>query len=301
MFLWKKIRSRLPSPVLDALAMGDSRQRIRFLGDHSALHSGCRAVVDYLHAEIATLGRLVEKRQDYDLLVVNGEGSMHHEAPNHCTKMAAIAEALNAGKRVLLVNTVWQANSNVHDERLRQINAITVREVMSYNELQARHGIESRIHLDASYWAHVDETARFTDRQGATVMTDFYSYEFGHFVRTVGGPFRKYPYLDMSRGSWSSLVRELRSVSLLVTGRHHAVYAACRARTPFVALKGNTHKIEGMIRMSGLPIPICDKFREINDAITWARENRSAYDDLFAWMDTQPRLRLAELPGALAP
>ena len=299
MSLWKKIRSRLPTPALDMLAMGDSRQRVRFLGDHSGLHVGCGAVVDYLHAEIATLGRLVEKRQDYDLLVVNGEGSMHHDAPNHRTKMAAVAEAIAAGKRVLLVNTVWQANSAAYDELLRQINAITVREVMSYHELQARHGIESRIHLDVSYWADVDEAARFIDHGGATVMTDFYSYEFGHFVRTVGGPFQKFPYLDMKQGSWSSLVRELRSASLLVTGRHHAVYAACRARTPFVALKGNTHKIEGMIQMSGLPIPICSKPGELNDTITWARENRSAYEDLFAWMDTQPRLRLAELPGAL--
>ena len=40
----------------------------------------------------------------------------------------------------------------------------------------------------------------------------------------------------VSGGITGELVASLRTASLLVTGRHHAVYAACRARLPFVAM-----------------------------------------------------------------
>lgn len=272
-----------------------NKPRIKLLGDHSEYHAGCTAVIDYLKRAIEPLGSLVDG-DDYDTLVVNGEGSMHHDSKNFRLKMAALEEAVLARKPAYLVNSVWQSNSNEFDKILKALSGIAVREQASHDDLLSRHNVESLVRLDVSYWAEIDESAaRCADWKDGIVVGDFYSTEFENFVRWTGGPLLRHPYIDMSSVGWSSLVKGLRTASLLVTGRHHGVFAACRARTPFVSMWGNTHKIEGMVKMSGLPIPVCESPRELGAAIKWAKKNKSVYDDFFCWMDEQPRLRLADV------
>jgi hypothetical protein len=272
------------------------RKKILFVGNHSAYHCGGEAVVNYLRKEIGTVGDLVEEGDDYDVLIVNGEGSMHHDGPTFQKKMAALEKSVQSGRKTFLVNSVWQANSNEHDPLLRRLDGIVVREQFSHDELKRKHGIIPMVRLDVSYWADIDEKAPVRkDQKDREVVGDFYSEEFTNFVRYTGGPFKRYSYIGMGKISWSSLVKELRTASLFVTGRHHGVFAACRARTPFVALKGNTHKIEGMVKISGLPIPVCNSPKELPDAIKWAQDNRSVYDDFFGWMQSLPRFTMADL------
>lgn len=286
-------RTDMRVPLVQSLPKGRS---IKLLGDHSSYHAGCAAVIDYLMKEVQEVGFLCSD-ENYDILIVNGEGSMHHDSKNHKAKMAAIENAVGRGKRVYLINTVWQSNGPEHDHVLRCLDGISVREQMSHDDLLARHGVESVVSLDVSYWADVDAASPFRDMQRAVVVGDFYSKEFGTFVKFTGGPLQARPYIDMSEFTWSELVNTLRTASLLVTGRHHAVFAACRARTSFVAMQGNTHKIEGMIQMSGLPIPVCKTPSELSGCIGWARKNRSVYEEFFSWMDAQPRFRLGEFAG----
>ncbi len=289
-------RWRTLSSGLRGLWGTGGRPRIHLMGDHSSLHAGCAAVVDYLKAEIAPFGVLTTNKKEYDLLIVNGEGSMHHANKGYRNKMLALAEAVEKGKPAYLVNTVWQENDHEFDDVLRQLSGITVREIMSHDDLLQNHGIASQVHLDCSFSAPVDENAPFTDHQGAVVIGDFYSQEFKNFVKWTGGPpSRRYPFVSMSDVSWSSLIRELRSASIFLTGRHHGVFAACRARTPFITLPGNTYKIAGVLKMAGLPIPMCQSPLEVFDQIEWVNQNRPLYDALFDWMEQQPPLRLAGL------
>ena len=270
------------------------KPRIKLLGDHSTYHAGCAAVIDYLSNEARSAGSLTTY-DDYDVLIVNGEGSMHDDAPNFQSKMSALAEAVGRGRKAFLINTVWQNNGAEYDHVLRHLDGIFVREQASHDDLLQRHGVQSTIRIDVSYWAAVDDSASFRDLKGSVAVGDFYSEEFGNFVRLTGGTLKNRPYLDMSQTSWSSLVRTLRTSSLLITGRHHAVFAASRARTPFVALRGNTHKIEGLIKMSGLPIPICQSPDDLKDAIQWAKGNKAVFEEFFSWMDNQPRLSLPDI------
>jgi hypothetical protein len=48
------------------------------------------------------------------------------------------------------------------------------------------------------------------------------------------------------------LCRRISSSSLIITGRFHVVCLAMLARTPFIAVAGNTHKIEGLLADAGL-------------------------------------------------
>ncbi|MBT9292159.1 glycosyltransferase family 29 protein [Prosthecodimorpha staleyi] len=292
--------TRLPAPPIVALrAERDDRLRIRFAGDHTGYHAGSDAVTAYFRQEFEAVGRVVEAHEDYDVVVVNGEGSMHHGVHSFHQKMLLLGEAVARRRPAFLVNTVWQRNGRLFDHVLRHLDAITVRERASQRDLKARHGIQAELRLDASFWAPVAPVAAREDFGGGTVVTDFYSRQFGNFVRMTGGLLKAKPYIDMGEYGWPELIASLRTASLLVTGRHHAVYAACRARLPFVAMAGNTHKIEGLIEASGLPIPIAREARELPGLIDWADRHRSTYVELFDWMEAQPRLDLQERLAAL--
>lgn len=292
--------TRLPAPpVVPVHAERDDRLRIRFVGDHAGYHAGSDAVTAYFRQAFEAVGRVVEAHEDYDVVVVNGEGSMHHGVHSFHQKMLKLAEAVARRRPAFLVNTVWQKNGRLFDHVLRQLDAITVRERASQRDLKARHGIDADLRLDASFWAPVAPVEPRETFAGGMVVTDFYSRQFGNFVRMTGGLLKAKPYIDMGEYGWSELVASLRTASLLVTGRHHAVYAACRARLPFVAMAGNTHKIEGLIEASGLPIPIAREAQELPGLIDWADRHRSTYVELFDWMEAQPRLDLQERLAAL--
>jgi hypothetical protein len=265
------------------------KPRIKLLGDHSKYHCGCKAVIHYLQNELRTVGTLTNEN-DYDILVVNGEGSMHHSTKTFFKKMTALKQAISQSKAAYLINTVWQSNTHEFDYILKCLNGITVREQMSCDDLLNHHGVQSVIRLDASYWAEIDESSPYQHFGSSVIIGDFYSKFHKRFVRIESEKLKKYPYVNMNQIYWSSLVKGLRTASLFVTGRHHGVFAACRARIPFVAIMGNSHKIEGMVKMSRLPIPVCTVPKELETTMQWALENKTIYDDFFAWMDEQPRL-----------
>ena len=206
--------------------------------------------------------------------------------------MSLIEDALARGSRVILLNSVYQENPKESAEILARCDYVSVREVLSQREL-AEHGIQARLHIDHSFWSAVDERAPFRDFSGQTVFTDFWSRDFGNFGKLNSVEARKFPYLDLREMSWSSVVKSLRTASLLVTGRHHAVYAACKAEIPFVALKGNSHKIEGLVMSSSAKIPIHSSMENVMTAV---RDSAIVYDEfvkLFSWMKKQPRWRFS--------
>ena len=261
--------------------------RIRLAGDHSVYHCGSAAAFASLRGALSRRGELVNG-EDYDELYVNGEGSMHHDSHVMSEKMKTLRQAIDSGRPAHLVNTIWQENGGEFDDVLRGLTSICVRETLSQRDLAERHGIPSEWRLDSSFHAELDAAAPVHDWRGRIVITDFFSREHGLWVRISRGSAEQAQYVDMRDLSWSSLVASLATARMLMTGRHHAVYAACRARVPFVAVRGNTHKIEGLIAASGLPIPVADTLREVGDNVTWAKANRRVYEELFDWMAEQP-------------
>lgn len=267
--------------------------KIKLIGDHSEVHCGCKAVISAIMDAIPENSTIVsEDCESYDVLVVNGEGSMHHTTGPFQRKMKEISFAIEASKRVFLINTVWQDNDNRYDKILRNVEKIFVREVMSRDDLLRKHGLHSEVQVDLALQAKIDWDADYIDFSGRRVMTDFYSREFLSFIRITDGSLMRNRFADMKKMEWSSFVRSLQTASMLITGRHHAVMAACKARTPFVALAGNTHKIEGFLKTSGINIPICFSPNEINNVINWANSNKSAYEDLFDWVDSIPSWKI---------
>ena len=72
--------------------------RVRVLGDHSKLHCGCKAVIDSLERAVKDRGwEVVKSCRPYDVLIVNGEGSMHNSRKTFLKKMSILQKAVNRG------------------------------------------------------------------------------------------------------------------------------------------------------------------------------------------------------------
>lgn len=258
--------------------------RIMLGGDHSSYHCGSAAAVQTIAAELRRRGEIVTAG-NFDVLVVNGEGSMHHGGEAFVEKMRLIEAAIAAGRPTFLINSVWQGNPHDFDSALAQCRQVVVREVLSQRDI-ARHGVAADAVPDLSYFAPVGKCDAI-NLKGSIVMTDFLSREFGSFVQLRSRWAERFPFLDMRRMDWSTLVRSLKTARLLLTGRHHAVYAACKARTPFLAMAGNTHKIDGLIASAGADIPVFRTFSELKASIPEAENWGSRYDRLFDWFEAQ--------------
>ena len=261
--------------------------RVKLVGDHSSVHGGCVAVWRQIRRLTRQQGAtIVGEDAPYDVLIVNGEGSMHHGAPSYHRKMAVLADAVGRGKPAWLINTVWQDNPHDQDDVLQVLEGVIVRESRSRDAIRA-HGVEPVMRPDLSWFAPARAPGRVRDFRGATVITDFYSPDFGHFARPSAGRMSRMDYFDFPRFDWDGAIATLRTVRLLITGRQHAIYACCRARTPFVAVKGNTHKIEGLIEMAGADIPVLDRPGDALEQVEAMLERRAEFDKLFDWLEAQ--------------
>ncbi|MBS4085815.1 polysaccharide pyruvyl transferase family protein [Pseudomonas rustica] len=188
-----------------------------------------------------------------DAVVINGEGTIHHGSGLHLLAILEYAQKL--GKRTFLVNAVLQEVPIYHSV-LKALDDLTVREVNSFKYL-ASLGIEARLVPDsiigATFHDGVDESYRnkiiITDchlsrddvRQVLEQASAAFSSECVYFPLE---------YED-SVNDWQDALKKFRAAKLVITGRHHAVYLALLAGTPFIALPSNTWKIEGTLEQVG--------------------------------------------------
>lgn len=222
----------------------------------------------------------------YDALLVNGEGTMHHSNRGWFKKMRRLGAAIAHGKPAYLINSLWQDNGPEFDDTLRRLDGIAVREVLSARDLQERHGVVAPVQPDLSFYAPLDHAAEGPDWRGETVVTDFYLPDEGRWGRapTLG----HLPQADMAALSWSALVKGFRSAALVITGRHHAVYAACVAEVPFIATSTNSHKIEGLMASAGVRIRVLRDPPSLEEAYAMAEAQALEYLKLFDWLKRQP-------------
>jgi hypothetical protein len=162
-----------------------------------------------------------------------------------------------------------------------------VREIISHRELVAKHHVTPTLRLDAAYWC--EGAAPVSQRVTDVIVTDFFSAEFRTFVRINEGRLAQRAFLDMRAQSWQETINIVASARTLVTGRYHGIYAACKARTPFAAYSGNTHKMQGLIEWSGCPIPVATSIRAVLPMARKALRNLESFDPFFDWMAQQPR------------
>jgi hypothetical protein len=250
-----------------------------------------------------------------DVLVVNGEGTFHDELgplgdPERVKRlMLGLERAKQLGKRVHFINATWFNMTNHWGRVLSMLDEVAVREPMSALEMTETMGIRPADYLDASYYAPTgwnEWTFGMPDNKGKVVLGHIYPHNFPDRLTEDHPVFQKYAenYITMIPFDaqnqrvkplmWPEVVRSLKGASLYITGQHHGVYAACKARTPFVYCKCNTWKVEGLFGWAGVDIPFVRNAADVPHCIEWALSNPPEFKKLWDFMDTRP-----EWPGVL--
>ena len=274
--------------------------KVVILNNTSRYHKGCEKVMEYLHKDVVQSGHQIvasvmgnkdtltdawDKIEMSDAVIVNGEGTMHHDRPIPHSLLNVIRNAKKQGKKTALINTVWQ--SMTLDDEMKDVlrdTYISVREIMSAEELQ-KDNIDADIHLDLSYFNHVPEK-----------VSPHRELVVGKFFAQADYRPKDIPVLDIFKQDWNTFVNVLRSTDWFITGRHHELYASCKARCPFATLSGNTHKNEGLMKTAGVEIPIESPnllHSRIPHFLARCKERRMEYEKLFNWMESQPKFTIA--------
>jgi hypothetical protein len=266
-------------------------------------HHGCTAVMTVLERLLESRGMTVAGRlpahadwkKDPDftrklasvrLLVVNGEGTIHHDSPAGRRLLELGAAAREAGVQVALINTGWEANGPELTAMLADFDLVAARDTASAARMRA--GASSvRVVPDLSLC--IDPPPHGIGRCGIGITDNvdrLKALQLGRLRRKVGGrwvsihqttqwpaflrgglslradlrdPRRTANILAQRHGIWkvshddlAQFVENLAGLELLIAGRFHACTLALVSGTPFVAQASNTGKIAALISDAGL-------------------------------------------------
>ena len=279
------------------------------VNDTSSLnHHGCNIVVEEIRRNAAMAGiqvvhtvklhedwqqaRHVERIRGSDLVIVNGEGTLHDSRPRAVRLALCASFCRQHGIVPVLINSVYQRNDALIAKHVTSFERVFVRESNSQHEL-ARVGIQSRVVPDMTFalqWP-LEHTDRKTERivYSDSVLPDVARELCLRYQATRGSVFitlqcrppkreqektaisvmarwavnlgRHVPleWLTTASAPWTErwdtredLLATVAASRLIVTGRFHLVCLALLARTPFVAVESNTFKIGGLLQDVGL-------------------------------------------------
>ncbi len=238
----------------------------------------------------STRRELANKDQDLhaaleasDLVVLNGEGSIHHNSVRALALLALAKTALEKGKKVFLLNaTIQQIMPQLLHEVLSRIEVVHVREMASKKFL-AQLGIQSIVTADLAFMAMEGElapTVRLLDASNYVLVTagvtaneqaltklfecvDEIELRPAYLSIGDGGEAEaskaicskyKIPWIDAGSLGLKEMIGFLRQFPIAISGRHHINIFLMRAGVPFLPLPSNTWKIEETLNLVGYPV-----------------------------------------------
>jgi len=272
-------------------------------------HHGCERVVSAIyflakkygfpigrsfpsHSSLVDSSDFTAALSESDVLVINGEGTLHHDRPAGLELLKAAHQARKAGKYVLLLNAGWEANTSEYGQYLKSFDKIVARDQASASEIRS-FGVECFVTPDLSLYLPAPALVG-TARNGRTAITDsvlqqdtlglwtlarqsgfdlvsiqfpleptfFSRYKFVREyvgLRNLRNPVEflrlvhsRLDFLKRSNPVTESWLHELSRYSLLLSGRFHACTLCILTGTPFLAIQSNTRKIRNLIHDSGL-------------------------------------------------
>ena len=202
-------------------------------------HFGCELVMDTFDEHLDRCGHTIVQRvgshehsfkisPEADLVIVNGEGSLHHDRRKELIAVAKEAPSI-------LVNTVWQDNSST--DGLEHFKFISVRESLSAEQLGECEVIPDMLYGNSWLWSRLP-TFHHKPEYMSTLITDSV---------TKQGQYSFYSAINSAVDVINTLLKHYN----VCTGRYHIAVACSILGIPFSCYPSNTHKIEGMLKDAG--------------------------------------------------
>lgn len=230
------------------------------------------------------------------LVVINGEGSLHHDSRN-AGRLFEICAELQPVRPLALVNALWQDNDLARwKPLLARFVAVYARDRRSQAQLQAG-GIDADYAPDLTFYEYPRFTGQPRARFGCTdsVLKSWTAQvlqlcqadeDFTYLPLFTGQlQFRRgardwekalkyavYPWLsricevpvppryralDCAIGETEAFLCRLASCRAVCAARYHALCFALQQNIPFVAVTSNSHKSEALLEEVGLPRENC--------------------------------------------
>jgi hypothetical protein len=225
-----------------------------------------------------------------DVVLVNGEGTLHHDRPGAQRIGKLGLELKKLGLPAYLINTVYEANSSTISDGVSAYRNVWVRESLSAAEM-ANEGISCTVVPDLSLtWCHDVSAKRGTrlvvldavDDEEARQLFDLSGRLDAPYYSIMTKPPRINTFPDrnlkrIAKYYWRRAIAHLRPPSpgrskwlnqfpsfevfveqmtaeaaLIITGRLHAMCIAFDLEIPVLAIPSNTHKIDGLLKDAGL-------------------------------------------------
>ncbi|MDR1168418.1 MAG: polysaccharide pyruvyl transferase family protein [Heliobacteriaceae bacterium] len=188
-----------------------------------------------------------------DLLLINGEGILHHNrGVNHLQK-CRIAKEL--GKKVVLINAVWQENSETK-EYLKYFDLISARESYSANEMKKDGALEPLVVPDMTFYNHKIEEGR-SSCKNQLIFTDSVDIEVSaHLCKLAKNNNSPYFFMTTESGNFTSNIKgkqsllkysDISETKYIITGRYHAACFAIMNKIPVLCVESNTYKVNGLM------------------------------------------------------
>ncbi|MFU8877457.1 MAG: polysaccharide pyruvyl transferase family protein [Wenzhouxiangellaceae bacterium] len=273
---------------------------------HGSAHHGCRCVMDNIKRSVLAAGLTIAATfpvrtpatdpalraaiRAADLVIINGEGSLHHGRPAGQCLIDAAAFARFAGRPVVLINALYQDNPGSWDAVISGLDAIWARDRQSAAELSRAAGRPIACSGELALCTDPPTPAPHQVRRGVIVGDSFYGWRSWQLYRASGRlrrhkparivPIQRYPSgrpgahrnsfprhlralfwreiyrrsrrVDTRVDSLPTYLAALADAGLSVTGRYHAVCLSLLAGTPLVALDSNSWKIRALLEDAGL-------------------------------------------------
>lgn len=212
--------------------------KVFFVNDTHKLgqHFGCELVMEtykeqFERTDMELVGTItkndpIEIPDNVDLVIVNGEGSVHH---GHNPHLVNIGEYYPS----VFINAVWQDNPQYHLENVMNFRYVSVRESRSQKALPNAHVVPDVIFSNRRLWDYA-----VSNKRNGTFVSDNVLNPACGYSSTV---------------SSAEYMFKLTAHKNAVCGRYHAAVISSVLGIPFSTWPSNTHKIEGMMEDMGIP------------------------------------------------
>lgn len=260
---------------------------VLLLNNTEHYHNGCKQVIQFFKNQFINENLIIQDKKNkllpdyknFDLIILNGEGSIHHNSAKMIKYLNYMKTASLNGVVTMVVNAVWFKNSKETTEILNYIDYVSVREIKSKNEILKFIKKDIDIHLDLSYFTEISKS-NSVEKYNIVIGNKFIPGKIREKFISIASD----SSIDIFSESWNDIVNKLQNTNILITGLHHEMYAACKAECKFIVIDGNTHKNSGLLETfnSHIPVlPISSSNEEIIDIIEKINNYRSDFDVFF--------------------
>ena len=265
---------------INALLVNDTR---------SEQHVGCQHVVENIVSEAGKVGISIkdtisvssknflseckEKIKSCDFLLVNGEGSLHHNKDKAREILGTAEYVKSLGMKAVLINTVWQSNSELI-KYLEFFDFISCRESLSAREIMAS-GFNAVVTPDMTFASKLEGVAQTPVLKDMLVLdsvrTKLSKELLGYALKSnlnflplsskglvkmkkqfLKFGLYKFKGLNVVNEPVSEAIQHLANHEFILSARFHGTCLGMILDKKVISITSNTHKLEGLYGDIGL-------------------------------------------------